>query len=120
MTPADRPQSDLKLTQSKPGPHSRAIFESLLNHSGAGFFGHLIFCVSVCPVLLFLGVFVSLVFLFLGISLVFLSVFCLFTGFSRVRMVRKILGVFEVFLGVFEKTKEKKDRVVRSTSTSQC
>ena len=26
-------------------------------------------------------------------------------------MVRKILGVFEVFLGVFEKTKEKKDRV---------
>ena len=25
-------------------------------------------------------------------------------------MVRKILGVFKVFLGVFEKTKEKKDR----------
>ena len=25
----------------------------------------------------------------------------------------KILGVFEVFLGVFEKTKEKKDRVWR-------
>ena len=25
---------------------------------------------------------------------------------------RKILGVFGVFLGVFEKTKEKKDRVV--------
>ena len=24
---------------------------------------------------------------------------------------RKILGIFEVFLGVFEKTKEKKDRV---------
>ena len=24
---------------------------------------------------------------------------------------RKILGVFEVFLGIFEKTKEKKDRV---------
>ena len=32
------------------------------------------------------------------------------TGFLRVRKVRKILGVFEVFLGVFEKTKEKKDR----------
>ena len=26
-------------------------------------------------------------------------------------MARKILGVFEVFLGIFEKTKEKKDRV---------
>ena len=35
-----------------------------------------------------------------------------FPGFSRVRKVRKILGVFEVFLGIFEKTKEKKDRVV--------
>ena len=33
-----------------------------------------------------------------------------FTGFLGVRKVRKILGVFEVFLGVFEKTKEKKDR----------
>ena len=30
------------------------------------------------PVLLFLGVFVSLLYFFLGISLVFLSVFCLF------------------------------------------
>ena len=27
-----------------------------------------------------------------------------------VRQVREILGVFEVFLGVFEKTKERKDR----------
>ena len=26
---------------------------------------------------------------------------------------RKILGVFEIFLGVFEKTKEKKDRTQR-------
>ena len=34
-----------------------------------------------------------------------------FIGFLRVRTARrKILGVFEVFLGVFEKTKEKKDR----------
>ena len=35
-----------------------------------------------------------------------------FPGFLRVRKVRKILGVFEVFLGIFEKTKEKKDRVL--------
>ena len=34
-----------------------------------------------------------------------------FTGFLRLRTVRKILDIFEVFLGVFEKTKEKKDRV---------
>ena len=33
-----------------------------------------------------------------------------FPGFLRVRKVREILGVFEVFLGIFEKTKEKKDR----------
>ena len=31
-----------------------------------------------------------------------------FPGFLRVRKVREILGVFEVFLGIFEKTKEKK------------
>ena len=34
-----------------------------------------------------------------------------FPRFLRVRGVRRILGVFEVFLGIFEKTKEKKDRV---------
>ena len=33
-----------------------------------------------------------------------------FSRFLGVRKVRKILGVFEVFLGVFEKTKERKDR----------
>ena len=33
-----------------------------------------------------------------------------FTGFLRVREVILILGVFEVFLGIYEKTKEKKDR----------
>ena len=33
-----------------------------------------------------------------------------FTGFLRIRTVRKILGIFEFFLGVFEKNKEKKDR----------
>ena len=33
-----------------------------------------------------------------------------FPRFLGVRQVRKILGVFEVFLGIFEKTKEKKDR----------
>ena len=54
-------------------------------------------------------------FCFLGVfllcsSLVFLSVFCFFSGFRRVRKARKILGVFEVCLGIFEKSKEKKDR----------
>ena len=34
-----------------------------------------------------------------------------FPGFLRVRKVRTILGIFEVFLGIFERTKEKKDRV---------
>ena len=32
-------------------------------------------------------------------------------GFFRVRKARTCLGVFEVFLGIFEKTKEKKERV---------
>ena len=40
------------------------------------------------------GVFVSLVFFLLGISLVFLSVFCFFSRILRVRKVRKVLGVF--------------------------
>ena len=34
-----------------------------------------------------------------------------FPGFLRVRQAREILGLFEVFLGVFEKTKERKDSV---------
>ena len=41
----------------------------------------------------------------------FLSVFCLFYRVFKGSQGEKILGVFEVFLGVFEKTKEKKDRV---------
>ena len=48
----------------------------------------------------------------LGVSLVFLSVFCLFSRVLRIRKVRKILGVFQVFLGIFEKTKEKKDKEI--------
>ena len=64
---------------------------------------------SLFTVLLFLGVFVSLVFFLLGISLVFLSVFCLF--FRIFKGSRTILGAFEVFLGIFEVSKEKKDRV---------
>ena len=32
-----------------------------------------------------------------------------FPGFLRVRKLRKILGVFEVFLAIFEKTKEKEE-----------
>ena len=50
-------------------------------------------------------------FFLLEISFVFWGVFCLFSRFLRVRKVRKFLGVFEVFVGIFEKTKEKKDRV---------
>ena len=59
------------------------------------------------PVLLFLGVFVSLVFFFLGISLVFLSVFCCFTEFLRFRTVRKILGSFWSFPWCFWKDQGK-------------
>ena len=43
-------------------------------------------------------------------SLVFLSVFCLFYWVFKGSQGEKILGVFEVSLGIFEKTKEKKDR----------
>ena len=55
------------------------------------------------PVLLFLGAFVSLVFFFLGISLVFLSVFCLFYRVS----VRKSL-MFLRFSLVFSKRPRKR------------
>ena len=44
--------------------------------------------------------------------MVFLSVSPYFPEFLRVRKVIKILGVFEVLLGIFKKTKEKKDRGV--------
>ena len=40
-----------------------------------------------------------------------MSVSGLFSSVLRVCKARKILGVFEVFLGIFKKTKEKKDRV---------
>ena len=60
------------------------------------------------PVLLFLGASVSLVFLFLGISLVFLRVFCLFFEDSHSD---KHPWCFRGFLSVFEKTKEKKDKL---------
>ena len=43
-----------------------------------------------------------------------------FPGFLRVREVRTILGVFEVFLGIFEKTKEKKDRVAGGPDCNTC
>ena len=42
--------------------------------------------------------------------MVFLSVFCLFSTGFKGSQGAKILGVFEGFLGVFEKTKEKKDK----------
>ena len=35
-----------------------------------------------------------------------------FPGVLRAHKVRQILAVFEVFLGILEKAKEKKDRVV--------
>ena len=42
--------------------------------------------------------------------------FCVFSasfpGFLSVPKVREILGVFEVFVGIFEKTKNRKDKVV--------
>ena len=53
----------------------------------------------------FLGVFLAAK--FLGLFECFLSIF---SGFLRVCKVRKILGVSEVLLGLFEKTKEKRDR----------
>ena len=59
----------------------------------------------------------SLVFLFLSsfscyeIPWYFWVFSVYFPGFLRVCQVREILGVFEVFLCIFEKTKEKKDRV---------
>ena len=62
------------------------------------------------PVLLFLGVFVSLVFFLLRTSLVVLSVFCLFFSAFKGSRGEKNPWCFEVFLGLFEKTKEKKDR----------
>ena len=49
------------------------------------------------PVLLFLGAFVA-------------SFLHILHWALRVRTMRKILDVFDVFLGVFEKNKEKKDR----------
>ena len=53
----------------------------------------------------FLGLFLAAKFLgLLECSLL------LFQGFLRVRQAREILGVFEVFLGILQKTKEKKDR----------
>ena len=70
------------------------------------------------PDLLFLDVFVSLVLFLLRISLVFLSVFSVFSKVARergVRKVRQILDILEVFLGIFEKTKEKKDKEIPET-----
>ena len=65
---------------------------------------------DIYAVRLFLGVCVFFGVLLLAISLVFLRVFCFFPMVLRFRE-EKILGVFEVFLGIFKKTKEKKDRV---------
>ena len=63
------------------------------------------------PVLLSLGVFVSLVFFLLKISLVFWVFSAYFPRFLGGSQGEKILDGFEDFLGIFEKTKEKKDRV---------
>ena len=42
-----------------------------------------------------------------------------FTGFVRVRKARTFLDVYEVFLGVFEKNKEKKARVSMDISCAR-
>ena len=60
------------------------------------------------PVLLFLGVLFP--WCFSCCSLVFLSVFCLFPKVFEGWQGEKNPWLFEVFLGIFEKTKEKKDR----------
>ena len=60
--------------------------------------------------LLVLGLFVSLVFFFWGISLVFLSVCSSFCRGFKGSDGEKNLWFFEVFLGVFGKNKEKEDR----------
>ena len=57
-----------------------------------------------------IGVFVSLVFCLAGNALGLSIVFCLCSKVLRVRKVRTILGVFEVFLAIFKKTKENKGR----------
>ena len=54
-------------------------------------------------------------FFLLGISLVFLGVFYFYCKVSRGSPGEKILGIFEVFLDIFEKTNEKKDRVGENT-----
>ena len=69
------------------------------------------------PVLLFLGVFVSLVFFSLQNSLAFLSVFCLFSRVLRVRKVRKSL-VFLRFSLVFSK-RSRKRRTRQTPKTSK-
>ena len=71
------------------------------------------------PVLLFLGVFVSLVSLLLWISLVFGVFSAYFTGILRVRRVGKILDVFEVFLG-FSKRPRKRRTGLGTFLTSGC
>ena len=50
----------------------------------------------------------------------FLSVFCLFYRVFKGSHGEKILGVFEVFLGVFEKNKEKKARVDLNIIEKRC
>ena len=59
-------------------------------------------------------------FLLLAVSLVFLSVFCLFSWVFKASRGETILGVFEVFLGIFEKIKEKTDRVIKGVQTMKC
>ena len=97
--------------------HARVIAESLARVIAAieslGFVGGHISPLTTqnFPVLLFLGVFVSLVFFLLGFSLVPLSVFCLFSRIFKGSPSEENPWCFEVLLGIFEKTKEKKDRV---------
>ena len=60
------------------------------------------------PALLFLGIFVSLVFFLLGVSLAFLSAICLFSKVLRVREARQTHDVFEGFLGILQKIRKRR------------
>ena len=73
------------------------------------------------PVLLFRGVFVSLVFFLLGISLVFWGVSDHFPEFFRVRKVRKFLGVSRLSLVFLKRPRKRRtgNEVVRKWGPTQ-
>ena len=102
------PSFGLPVVQSYLSPDCVCVCNKLLILGGGAKEGSCV--IFPCPILLFLGVFVSLVLFFLAISLVFLSVSAHLPGFKGSQR-EKIIGVFKDFLGTFKKTKENKDRV---------